>query len=547
MQFVVGQVTGFEEARRPPHRHQGHRRRRRARALVPLDMLLVFFGLSPKLGPIADWGLGIERKQIVVDTEKFETSMPGIFAVGDINTYPGKKKLILSGFHEAALAAFGAAPLHLPGKAHPAAVHHHQPEAAQGAGRGVAGLRLSAPRRGNDGGPALRALSFSGYSSFAPRLAAAHSLGVLVRPQGGSTEKVPLNLIEVILAQGSMPRTAAVAVAGACRPAIDTEECDGIHDKTRDAASAATTLRLAALLGALAWPQAGQRRPTPDRGGRRDHPGHRAAPAAWPARRLRRRAAGALPMQVDVISAEQMKDLGIRRLSDIARIDAGGGRRLQRRGLLGLPHACAASCSTTASTTGAMACRSAPRPRSRWTTRRASKCSRAPAACRPASARPAAWSTSWSSARRRHARCARPASSWRQRRQRAGLGRPARALRRRPSFGLRLNAATSTSTRRPTMAEGEPPPAGAGRRLAHRRRHAAGGRGRELSHRSQPSVPGFSLLGTCVPEPGRPAHQPQQPALVAAGGVRRRHRVAALAQRAGRATGAGWRTRARSG
>jgi len=83
---------------------------------VPLDLLLVFFGLSPKLGPIADWGLDIERKQIVVDTEKFETSVPGIFAVGDINTYPGKKKLILSGFHEAALAAFGAAPYIFPDK-----------------------------------------------------------------------------------------------------------------------------------------------------------------------------------------------------------------------------------------------------------------------------------------------------------------------------------------------------------------------------------------------------------------------------------------------
>jgi thioredoxin reductase (NADPH) len=75
--------------------------------VVPTDALLVFFGLSPKLGPIADWGLQIERKQLVVDTEKFSTSIPGIFAVGDINTYPGKKKLILSGFHEAALAAFG--------------------------------------------------------------------------------------------------------------------------------------------------------------------------------------------------------------------------------------------------------------------------------------------------------------------------------------------------------------------------------------------------------------------------------------------------------
>ena len=71
------------------------------------DCLLAFFGLAPKLGPIAEWGLALEKKALLVDTEKFQTSVPGIFAVGDINTYPGKKKLILSGFHEAALAAFG--------------------------------------------------------------------------------------------------------------------------------------------------------------------------------------------------------------------------------------------------------------------------------------------------------------------------------------------------------------------------------------------------------------------------------------------------------
>jgi len=115
MQFVVGQVTGFEEkddrlAQLKVTGADGVTR------LVPLDMLLVFFGLSPKLGPIAEWGLDIERKQIVVDTEKFESSTPGIFAVGDINTYPGKKKLILSGFHECALAAFGAAPFIFPDK-----------------------------------------------------------------------------------------------------------------------------------------------------------------------------------------------------------------------------------------------------------------------------------------------------------------------------------------------------------------------------------------------------------------------------------------------
>jgi thioredoxin reductase (NADPH) len=74
--------------------------------VVPAEHALVFFGLSPKLGPIADWGLDINRKTINVDTERFETSEPGIYAIGDINQYPGKKKLILCGFHEAALAAF---------------------------------------------------------------------------------------------------------------------------------------------------------------------------------------------------------------------------------------------------------------------------------------------------------------------------------------------------------------------------------------------------------------------------------------------------------
>ena len=83
---------------------------------VPLDALLAFLGMSPKLGPIADWQLDIERKQLVVNTETYGTSEPGIFAVGDINTYPGKKKLILCGFHEATLAAYGALPFVFPGK-----------------------------------------------------------------------------------------------------------------------------------------------------------------------------------------------------------------------------------------------------------------------------------------------------------------------------------------------------------------------------------------------------------------------------------------------
>jgi len=73
------------------------------------DHVLAFFGLHPKLGPIAGWGLDLDRKAIKVDTAKFQTNVSGIFAIGDINHYPGKKKLILSAFHEAALAAFAIA------------------------------------------------------------------------------------------------------------------------------------------------------------------------------------------------------------------------------------------------------------------------------------------------------------------------------------------------------------------------------------------------------------------------------------------------------
>jgi thioredoxin reductase (NADPH) len=75
---------------------------------VPCTRLLPFFGLTMKLGPVADWGLNLDENLIPVDTEKFQTSEPGIFAIGDINTYPGKLKLILSGFHESALMAQAA-------------------------------------------------------------------------------------------------------------------------------------------------------------------------------------------------------------------------------------------------------------------------------------------------------------------------------------------------------------------------------------------------------------------------------------------------------
>ncbi|MEM7397466.1 MAG: NAD(P)/FAD-dependent oxidoreductase [Pseudomonadota bacterium] len=74
----------------------------------PTEVMLPFFGLTMKLGPVANWGLNLDENLIPVDTEKFETSEKGIFAIGDINTYPGKLKLILSGFHESALMAQAA-------------------------------------------------------------------------------------------------------------------------------------------------------------------------------------------------------------------------------------------------------------------------------------------------------------------------------------------------------------------------------------------------------------------------------------------------------
>ena len=71
---------------------------------IPCDEILFLFGLNKKLGPIADWGIDMNNKKVSVDTEKFETSTKGLFAVGDINDYPGKLDLILCGFHETTLA-----------------------------------------------------------------------------------------------------------------------------------------------------------------------------------------------------------------------------------------------------------------------------------------------------------------------------------------------------------------------------------------------------------------------------------------------------------
>ena len=76
---------------------------------MPLDHLLVRLGLSPKLGPLSSWGMALERKQVNVSTSTFATSLPRVHAVGDINTYPGKKRLLLCGFHEATLAAHALA------------------------------------------------------------------------------------------------------------------------------------------------------------------------------------------------------------------------------------------------------------------------------------------------------------------------------------------------------------------------------------------------------------------------------------------------------
>ncbi|PKH88084.1 NAD(P)/FAD-dependent oxidoreductase [Colwellia sp. Bg11-28] len=108
MQFLCGQVSSFQEKENKLigltiTSKDGVNRR------VELDELVVLFGMSPKLGPIDNWQLEMHQHQIKVDTQSFQTSVTGIYAVGDINYYPGKRKLILSGFHEAALAAFSIA------------------------------------------------------------------------------------------------------------------------------------------------------------------------------------------------------------------------------------------------------------------------------------------------------------------------------------------------------------------------------------------------------------------------------------------------------
>jgi thioredoxin reductase (NADPH) len=115
IRFVAGQLSGLQEVEAPIRALQYLDAEGRDQTM-PVDELLVQLGLSPKLGPIAHWGLEMERRQLKVNTETFATDAAGVFAVGDINTYPGKKKLILCGFHETVLAAFGAAAIVFPQK-----------------------------------------------------------------------------------------------------------------------------------------------------------------------------------------------------------------------------------------------------------------------------------------------------------------------------------------------------------------------------------------------------------------------------------------------
>ena len=114
MRLIIGQMTALEGA---GGELAGVKIRTKAgEDIVKADRLMPFFGLTMKLGPLADWGINLDENLIPVDTEKFETSEKGIFAIGDINTYPGKLKLILSGFHEAALMAQAAQRIIFPDK-----------------------------------------------------------------------------------------------------------------------------------------------------------------------------------------------------------------------------------------------------------------------------------------------------------------------------------------------------------------------------------------------------------------------------------------------
>ena len=113
----------------------------------PTEIMMPFFGLTMKLGPVADWGIQLHENLVPVDTEKFETSEKGIFAIGDINTYPGKLKLILSGFHEAALMAQQAHKYVYPDKKLDLPIHDVVFEPAEEARREIAPPEAHASER----------------------------------------------------------------------------------------------------------------------------------------------------------------------------------------------------------------------------------------------------------------------------------------------------------------------------------------------------------------------------------------------------------------
>ena len=115
MQFFEGAILGLE-AQDDELKSVRVRGRSGIVQRIEAEQLLVLWGSHPALGPIAEWGLMLDAHQLAVDNATFQTSTPGIFAVGDVNSYPGKKKLILSGFHEAALCAFAVGEYLNPGK-----------------------------------------------------------------------------------------------------------------------------------------------------------------------------------------------------------------------------------------------------------------------------------------------------------------------------------------------------------------------------------------------------------------------------------------------
>ena len=189
--FVLGQVSALEGeggriAKAIVKRNDG------SNFEIACDAMLPFFGLTMKLGPVANWGIEMKDGEfILVDTATFESSVPGIFAIGDINWYPGKLKLILSGFHEARADGAEGAPLRLSGQAPGVPIHDvvHQP--AEEARRGVSDAtalsqsaaarsrrhlraievrrrqRLAAHRRGGRGRPSTSRTAGSAASAMA--------------------------------------------------------------------------------------------------------------------------------------------------------------------------------------------------------------------------------------------------------------------------------------------------------------------------------------------------------------------------------------------